>query len=498
MHGTVLLLLVSSSLSTASSPRTASSLISAAEQLVEEIAESSSNLVLVPTVVHNVLYQRPQSAPIGTLFVAHGCSHSATDWWPRSAACPTCLGLPEEVAIVRSALMRGYVVIAMSSTDRDSKCWSAKRDGPSVARVLTTETWAAARPLLAFGASSGGSFVGYLAPHVRAAGGTLAAIAVQIAALPTSFIERSTSPKGSATHSRGARFPAAVFLPMERDVRTLYAARACVKLLRSKARPATLLELSPHRITNDWFSSRIETMPKELATALVRILIDAKLVDAETRILADDPRRPQPSRRGGATTTWRRAIADANSVVATRIERSGDTLVADASPIAEVLNVAYGMHELSSSRFDEALTWMTKHAAGGAAAADADANPTRVRREVIHDGLGPAVRRGKTYRAMVTLWVEDQSSGALTPSGWSTRRGEGGNDEPFEFSPGVNLIQGWTEGVLMMVEGERAKLHVPPGKAYGAQAQGRQGGAWYIPPNAALCFDIEILGATTS
>jgi len=59
---------------------------------------------------------------------------------------------------------------------------------------------------------------------------------------------------------------------------------------------------------------------------------------------------------------------------------------------------------------------------------------------------------------------------------------------------GVNLIAGWTEGVLLMVEGERAKLHVPASKGYGAAPQGSPGGGWYLPGNSNLCFDIEILG----
>ena len=53
---------------------------------------------------------------------------------------------------------------------------------------------------------------------------------------------------------------------------------------------------------------------------------------------------------------------------------------------------------------------------------------------------------------------------------------------------GVNLIAGYTEGVLLMVEGERAKLHVPSAKGYGSLPQGSPGGGWYIPENSNLCF----------
>ena len=91
----------------------------------------------------------------------------------------------------------------------------------------------------------------------------------------------------------------------------------------------------------------------------------------------------------------------------------------------------------------------------------------------------------------MTLYVENGDS--LTPAGWSTRKNEGGNGKPFKFSPGVGLIQGWTDGVLRMKVGERAKIHVPAHLGYGDKEMGRKGGAWYIPANSNLCFDIEVL-----
>ena len=77
----------------------------------------------------------------------------------------------------------------------------------------------------------------------------------------------------------------------------------------------------------------------------------------------------------------------------------------------------------------------------------------------------------------------------------STRKEDGAAvDQPFEFQPGVGLIQGWTDGVLQMNIGERAYLHVPSALGYGSNPMGSQGGAFYIPANSNLLFDIEILG----
>mmetsp|Transcript_457 Transcript_457/g.623 ORF Transcript_457/g.623 Transcript_457/m.623 type:complete len:154 (+) Transcript_457:154-615(+) len=114
--------------------------------------------------------------------------------------------------------------------------------------------------------------------------------------------------------------------------------------------------------------------------------------------------------------------------------------------------------------------------------------------ETISPGSGPNVTKGQRYKSMVTLYIENEDK-SRTPSGWSTRKEDGASaDQPFEFQPGVNLIQGWTDGVLQMKEGERALLHIPAKLGYGATPMGSQGGAFYIPKNSDLLFDIEIIG----
>ena len=107
---------------------------------------------------------------------------------------------------------------------------------------------------------------------------------------------------------------------------------------------------------------------------------------------------------------------------------------------------------------------------------------------------GEPVSYDHSYSSMVTLYIENDDK-TKTPSGWSTRKEDGAaKDTPFEFKPGVNLIQGWTNGVVQMREGERALLHVPSSLAYGPAPMGQPGGSFYIPANANLLFDIEIIG----
>mmetsp|Transcript_23887 Transcript_23887/g.49320 ORF Transcript_23887/g.49320 Transcript_23887/m.49320 type:complete len:160 (+) Transcript_23887:1072-1551(+) len=100
------------------------------------------------------------------------------------------------------------------------------------------------------------------------------------------------------------------------------------------------------------------------------------------------------------------------------------------------------------------------------------------------EGAGPPVTKENKYSAHVTLYIDD---GDKTPSGWSTRKGHGADfDRPFPFQPGVNLIEGWSEGVLKMREGERAELYVPSEKGYKDRAMGGPDQAFYIPANSNL------------
>lgn len=42
------------------------------------------------------------------MFLAHGCVHSAHNYWPQSEECPECRGLPEELSHTLQALKLGY------------------------------------------------------------------------------------------------------------------------------------------------------------------------------------------------------------------------------------------------------------------------------------------------------------------------------------------------------------------------------------------------------
>lgn len=61
--------------------------------------------------------------------------------------------------------------------------------------------------------------------------------------------------------------------------------------------------------------------------------------------------------------------------------------------------------------------------------------------------------------------------------------------QPFTFILGAGqVIQGWDKGLLNMKAGEKRKLTIPSGLAYGDHSVGN-----IIPANATLIFEVELL-----
>jgi peptidylprolyl isomerase len=59
--------------------------------------------------------------------------------------------------------------------------------------------------------------------------------------------------------------------------------------------------------------------------------------------------------------------------------------------------------------------------------------------------------------------------------------------EPISFGL-KQVIAGWTEGLQLMVEGEKTRFFIPASLAYGNRSAGK------IKPGSTLIFDVELIG----
>ena len=310
----------------------------------------------------DVLLQRPSSTkdhplPKGIFFVGHGCSHSNTDFWPSTPeTCPECLGLPEEMAIVDMALREfHFVVVAISSLNRDSKCWSVS-EGDRVAQVLgtlhtqllqsserSTSSSGSSRihtiPILAFGASSGGNFVG--SGLVESMEEDDSNTNIKPTKSLDGFIAQIAAPDPRSHRTAEQHtLPVAVYITMNQDERTDQRAKSIVESLKEERHYAQHIRLDPLPITDSFFHDRISTISLPQSTAMAQALQRAKYLDPATQLLLEDPRR----------SGWRDVLRPHAP--------AWDSLRADQSAISEVLNVAQGRHEMTRDGVREAIQYI--------------------------------------------------------------------------------------------------------------------------------------------
>ena len=287
-----------------------------------------------------LVYQAPRAEQAkGLLLLAHGCSHSGTDWWPRGDLCPTCLGLPVEKSIVLEGLRRGYLVMALSSVNRKRRCWSDSDMPRAIIAIkwvlskhnLTAKTF----PIHLLGASSGGSFVGHIALRsinvseigagVREKINPFAEINIRSAVIQISTL-RVPSKKNKKLPAR----PGLLFMHMTRDS---FLSSSISAFVRKADSPSVReMTLAPKTITPDFFSDKGHLTTVDSRT-LVQSLMAAGHLSKDGQLL-EDPRR----------SDWRPAASKALPGVVPNI----DSLVADESGISELLNMCWAQHEISN------------------------------------------------------------------------------------------------------------------------------------------------------
>ena len=305
------------------------------------IADTSSNLssesVSTPSIgphykaIPEHMYQFPDNIPAksasGVIFFAHGCSHSATDFFASSSSCPQCLGLPEERNLIKFFLSHKYIVITISSQNRDHKCWNPMADTRPVQEVISVfkrEYGIEQLPVYAFGASSGGGFVGSFIINQDF---------VKELNLKGVFVQISVVRMDVKDLFEEIQVPI-MFIPMIMDKHLSNMVDDQLKILSMNGDELSRkCGLFPLPIDETFFYRQIGdkdggNMNIDLSKAVYLKLKENDYLDVKG-YLNVDPRR----------SDWRNAV---NMVL--KDKNVDDTLIADESAISEEMNVAWAIH----------------------------------------------------------------------------------------------------------------------------------------------------------
>jgi FKBP-type peptidyl-prolyl cis-trans isomerase FkpA len=114
-------------------------------------------------------------------------------------------------------------------------------------------------------------------------------------------------------------------------------------------------------------------------------------------------------------------------------------------------------------------------------------NVTELIKTDVKLGAGDLATAGRNVSVHYTGWLYDAAAPDHHGKKFDSSRDR---NEPFEFPLGAGrVIAGWDQGVAGMKVGGQRTLIIPANMGYGARGAGG-----VIPPNAALVFDVELLG----
>ncbi|GMI86771.1 hypothetical protein like AT3G58800 [Hibiscus trionum] len=273
----------------------------------------------------DLIWQIPDS-PKAVLFLAHGCSGRAVNFWDRSPKCPKCVGLPEERLIVLQALARKFAVLTISSAGR---CWTFGEERLIVKDIIT---WWVKRqnlgklPLVALGASSGGYFVSAIANDLK-----FSSITLMIA-------------EGLFDHMDiKENYPPTLFVHMPKDIRRQQKITEFMEVLRNKEVDVAEIECMELPLSPTFLSDRIPGLDQTISARLFNLFREKGFVDKNGYMKQD-----------GRATRWKDDLQDIKTNL---LEKH---LV---HPVEEELNLAFAYHEMTSLQSEEIFKWFESHMA---------------------------------------------------------------------------------------------------------------------------------------
>lgn len=270
----------------------------------------------------------------GIMLLFHGCNHDAEDWFY----------LPEEKTFILNALEQNFHLIAISSAERiGPRCWNINflhtdedlKWHPDLSQVLKVTELLIERekwhnlPVVAVGASSGGYFASMLPFYWN-----------QQATNPIKAIISIIAPTHPISISRiksGSPFPAIGFIEMSKDMYTEETIFNDAKLLHSQKIEHEIWKVAPVPLSLTFFYEKLNITLFQSAEMYNTLHKDKYLTSQD--YLVADPRR----------SGWKASL--------TRQTNLKDLVETRYFEIEELMNVAWGSHEMTSAFCEDAIGW---------------------------------------------------------------------------------------------------------------------------------------------
>jgi hypothetical protein len=316
----------------------------------------------------------------GVALLLHACTHDAFKFFSPSPGCRDCVGLSEELEIVRRLLRRGYVALAVTGYDRRGGCWGDPPDGNRIQHALhrfITETHPelfedGIPPVFAIGASSGGAMAARLLAKDLVDGAL-----VMVMSLSQNLQETLA---GLSSKTKKSLYLA----PMTRDQGTAKKVRANHAFLTQRHDNALTVVLDetscrPLPVTADYLWNRVPGMTKDAAAVIVDVLMnEANHLDPATNMLMVDPttsnwrefvlaKNFDENRRPFMPESLRKAIQNRSNERNDIKKNDPDSLLWNTfdltpgkSPLAKALHRAWAFHEYCSESVPLALDLFQK------------------------------------------------------------------------------------------------------------------------------------------
>eukprot|EP00579_Thalassiosira_antarctica_P029014 CAMPEP_0202021278 /NCGR_PEP_ID=MMETSP0905-20130828/46522_1 /ASSEMBLY_ACC=CAM_ASM_000554 /TAXON_ID=420261 /ORGANISM="Thalassiosira antarctica, Strain CCMP982" /LENGTH=343 /DNA_ID=CAMNT_0048583103 /DNA_START=108 /DNA_END=1136 /DNA_ORIENTATION=- len=219
----------------------------------------------------------------GLVLLLHACSHSALKFFsPSPSTCPNCVGLSEELRIVRLVIEQGYTPVAVSSINRQNGCWST-RDVPRIEAVLKHDLFQKyqhdGKGIFGIGASSGGAFAAELATRKIVQGALV--MVMQLSSDVVNKLRTSPVPIYLAPMPRDKN----VMKHVMKNYRDLDSVKEFIILDR------TTCDSLP--VTTNYLIQRVPGMTVKAAEELISKLKQAEHIDSFSNMLHVDPTRSE-------------------------------------------------------------------------------------------------------------------------------------------------------------------------------------------------------------